>query len=216
MTYFLADFSRKEKQKESPVLRNSLIGAGALAVGVPQAVMQAVPYKVMTNRKAAPDDELKRLAKKHNVKLHFGTDEELETLAKRTGSTLKNSSYALIDDNSMVLGRGGMRSKGTFYHELGHLKDKGYWYDPNTKPKGFKDTAIMLRNEGAANVNAIRMRGIKQVPDAALNTIMYLGTAGARHPLTLAGLTAAGGLGLHYLNKRKQQKQDNKNRFKTK
>jgi hypothetical protein len=214
--YFLADFSRKEKQKDSPVLRNSLIGAGALAVGIPQAVMQVAPYGVMNTLKALPDDELKRLANKHNVKLHFGTDDELEILAKRLGSAFKNSSYAIPDHNLMVLGKGGMRSKGTFYHELGHLKDKGFWHDPKANPKGFKATVSMLRNEGAANVNAIKMRGIKQVPHAALNTVAYLGTAGARHPLTLAGLTAAGGLGLHYLNKRKQQKQDKKNWFKMK
>lgn len=193
--YYLSEFARpkgaKDKQKrKQKIINNSLIGTGvSLYTGVPQRALwniSAIP--VLTGKKLSEQD-ISDLSQKYKVPI------------------------TISDRNSLIKGKIHLNPKtatrSTFLHELGHLKDKGLVNRGKFKPRSLGFTLATLRNEGVANINAIKMGGIKQIPNAVGSYGTYIAGSLNRHKRSLGSLALGTGITKTLLDRKKK----NKNRY---
>jgi hypothetical protein len=201
--YYLAAFARpkgsKDKQKRKRRNENIKTVASTLAPAI--GIYSRVPEKLLAkgsvtlltrdilSNKRISDREVSQLSKKYNVPVRYGKRNE-------------------VIGNSIVLDP-KLGTVSSFYHELGHLQDKKIIRSVAAKKSSVKYTLTTLRNEGIANINAIKTRGVKQLPHALGSYGGYLSWAFNRHRRGLAGVALGAGIIKAILDRKKK----NKNRY---
>jgi hypothetical protein len=186
--YYLANFKKKENKSFTPLITSG-VTAGAIYSNFPQNRLKSVSKKVASLERKLKESDVDSLSKKYKV-----------TVNKSNKNALVNGQINLNPSTA---------SKGTFFHELGHLKDKNLINKNNLNKNSLGYTLATLRNEGVANINAVKLRGIKQLPHALGSYGTYLASGASRHKRGLAGLTLGTGIVKTVLDRKKK----NKNRY---
>jgi hypothetical protein len=199
--------ARERRRKQAEARRDAalIVGGGYVApraLNFASAVGMA-PYMVGSPL-SVDKEELLRTVKEHGLR---GARDE-----KKTVFGIPYNRNAAYDPNTHeILGDLDRYSKSVLYHEIGHGVDKNLIKSMVGEKPGLKSTLSMLRNEAAANINALKLRpGVLGKIDQAIFTMPqmagYIGGAGARHPLISTGLSAGALYGGRALKERKKQK----------
>jgi hypothetical protein len=152
-----------------------LTTGAALMSGLPQRTVGRLGVRTVKSYGSdMSDEEMRALSDKYNVAVTRGA----KSSATRDGITLG----------------GGTGNKQTFLHELGHYRDRGIIDTSDMDKSSLKYTLSKLRNEAVANINAVRLGGLKQIPHALGSYGSYLASGAVRHKKGLSGLAAGTGV----------------------
>jgi len=181
------ELSEADKER----IAQAAVASGALTVtGIPQQLANRgsrVALNFLDGRKdALTDADLKRYSNKYGLPVTRASSPRGASFKARVGP-----SGVLPETGSIEIG--SKRGKGAFFHELGHYRDAQSGKMKIKVPgQRIRNTLRTLRNEGMANIHAIKMRGLRQIPTSAASYGTYLSGAAYRHRNLLAPVAAAG------------------------